>query len=53
MEGHGDDGFDIEERYVEGEKERDCALLVPPKLRVERTTARESSSQRAKTRKLA
>ena len=22
MEGHGDDGFDIEERHVEGEKER-------------------------------
>lgn len=23
MEGHGDDGVDIEERYVEGEKERE------------------------------
>ena len=35
MEGHGDDGVDIEERYVEGEKERerrerDRAFLVPP-----------------------
>lgn len=35
MEGHGDDGFDIEERHVEGEKERKraCAFLVPPEMR--------------------
>lgn len=36
MEGHGDDGFDIEERHMEGEKERkrlfDCAFLVPPEM---------------------